>query len=81
MSGNGQQASNWWIGLVCAKKNALGQLQLSLPIETQIFIYLMYIYMYFNDICHKQGNSHVSHNQNQANITIMRKKTSLTKLS
>ena len=32
---------------------------------------------YFN----KRGNSHVSHNQNQANVTIMQNKTSLSKLS
>ena len=63
------------------KKNAMRQVQLSLPIETRIFKYPMHIYMYFDDIFKNQGNSHVSHNWNQANITIMQKKTSLTKLS
>ena len=60
-------------------KNAIRQVQLSLPIETQIFKYLMHIHTstcismtYFKN----RGNSHVSHNQNQTNITIMRKKTS-----
>ena len=49
--------------------------------DTRIFKYLTHIYIYFDEIVKNRGNSHVSHNQNQANITIMQKKTSLTKLS
>ena len=45
---NDQQASNWWIGAAHAeKKNAIRQVQLSLPIETRTFKYPMHIYKYF----------------------------------
>ena len=57
-------------------KNAIRQVQLLLPFEPRIFKYLMHIYMYFNDTFPYQGNSHVSHNRNQTNVTIMGKKTS-----
>ena len=48
---NDQQASNWWIGAAHAeKKNAIRQVQLSLPIETRTFKNPMHIYKYFDDI-------------------------------
>ena len=73
MSVNGQQASNWRI-----KKNlcAKFQVQLSLAVETQMFKYLMHIHF-----DHEWGNSHISQNHNQADVKIMWKKTSHTKLS
>ena len=65
----------------CSKKlYAKRQVQLSLATETQILKYPIHIYMFLITYFTNQGNSHISQNWNQANATIMRKKTSLTKL-
>ena len=72
---NDQQASNWWIGVARAKQNAIHQVQLLFAIGTRCTSTCISM-TYFMD----WGNSHVSHNQNQANVTIKQKNTSFTKL-
>lgn len=69
---NDQWASNWWIGMAHAKQNAIHQVQLLLAIGTQCTFTCISM-TYFVD----WGNSHFSHNQNQANVTIKQKNASL----
>ena len=56
---NDQQASTGGLARHMPKKNAISQVQLSLPIETRTFKYPMHIYKYFDDIF--QESSKQSH--------------------